>query len=449
MAINRFAVISLIAALAGVSANGQMLSDHQNFFGSTKDGFGIYGVNAFAGYSTSNTPVPSLGLKQSNVMYGASGSVGWQHRGENANASVLYTGTYGGVNADSDLNAYNQTLSLGSSWKITPKFSLSISGSGQDSTLSQYLFQPLGFSVLTSLPTSFNDLSATLGVGQFSSAQIQAVNTQAGTLYLVSPIRTGLLGDRVLSYSGNVGLNYTISRRLEAHASGFTAGGQTRYAADSNTPGQNYLIPNTLGGTAGLSFAIFRTPRTEAGVAVDEYYASNRYQESYSTTGLGYFRRKMGPSWLLSLSVGATRSNYIQQFAGTPATLQGVGSASLAYKLRTQTFIANYSISASDVYGLATGTNIIGNASWNWQRPGSRFSLFAYFERQEIRNTGYLTISGWRAGPGFNMTLTRQTYIFAQYVYLDTQSRYLGSPTAYIAHTVRVSFGWSPHHSNR
>jgi len=436
-------VFGVAVSLAATRGHGQTLLDHVNFRGSERGGFGIYGASIFFGYSRSSAPIPSLGLDRSNVTYGANGSVGWQARGEDTNASILYTGTYGGANTDTALGSYGQTLSLAVSSKLAPKWTGSISASGQDNSLAQYLFQPLGLSVLSSLPTSFNDLSAALGVGQFSSAHIAAITTQQGTAYLISPIRTALLGDRVRSYSGEASLGYAYSRRLSFFVSGFVAGGQNQ-GSDAGTLTQNYAMPNTHGGSAGLTWSYPLSARTDVGFGLTERVAENRYQGSYTTAANAFFGRKMGTHWVLRANGGATRTQYTEQLYGGARALQGVGGASLGFKFRAQTLSANYDLSASDSYGFATGTNTSTNVAWNWHRPGSKVSMFSSFGRQKTSNTGYLSITGWQVAAGTSVSLSRETYLTAQYVYLDSASQFLSVSNGLTAHSVRVSLGWSP-----
>jgi len=438
----------LVLTLIATTGHAQTLLDHVNFRGSERSGFGIYGTSIFSGYSRSSAPVSSLGLDRSNVTYGANGSVGWQTRGEDTNASVLYTGTYGGANGDTALGSYGQALSMSLSSKLAPKWNVSFSAAGQDNSLAQYLFQPLGLSVLSFLPTSFNDLSAALGVGQFSSAQIAAISTQQGTAYLISPIRTALLGDRVRSYSGQASLNYAHSQRLGFFVSGFTAGGQN-HGSDPGTPTQNYAVPFSVGGNAGFTWSYPWSARTDVGFGLTEYAAQNRYQTSYSTTANAFFGRKMGTHWVLRANGGATRTHYTEQLYGRARGLQGVAGASLGFKFRAQTLSANYDLSASDSYGFATGTNTSASAAWNWHRPGSKMSLFLGFGRQKSSNTGYVGISGWQATAGTSVSLSRETSLNVQYVYLDSASGFLGVTNSLTAHSVRLSLGWSPRSAPR
>jgi len=423
-------VLGYIAIATGMLVpvcHGQGLFDEVNSRNTERGGFGLYGVSVFSSYSPSSAGlgIPSLGTG-SNVAYGASGSAGWQRHGENTNASIVYTGTYGGLVQDSGLNSYSQALSLSLSRKLAPKWSLTISAAGQDSTFAQYLFQPLGLSVISQLPTNFDDFAAAFGVGQFSSSQIASL-TQQGAPFLLSPIRTALLGDRVVTYSGQASVNYAYSPRLHFYFAGLSAGGQNRYGQNASTP-QNYVMPRTLGGNAGVGVSYSLSPRTEMSFDVEENALWNRYQNSYGTTATASLGRKMGEHWFLRMYGGATRTQFTKQTYGSARTLQGVGGASLGFKVYAQTFVGSYDLTASDSFGFAVGTNSTATGTWSWHRPGSRTNLFSSFSRQQVRNTGFVSITAWQGTAGVSLIMTGQTSLTAQYVYLDSAASYLGAP---------------------
>ena len=52
--------------------------------------------------------------------YGATASLGWQWNRAKTNISVLYSGTYDGMVRYSNLDAYNQSLSISAVRTLTP-----------------------------------------------------------------------------------------------------------------------------------------------------------------------------------------------------------------------------------------------------------------------------------------------------------------------------------------
>src|ERR1039457_1150172 len=248
--------------MAGIG-DAQSLLDQVNFKGAAVEGFRLYGVSAYTGYSTSalplglgQTPTPGAQELGGSANYGASASFGWQHHRQRTSFSMMYALTYAGMTRYSDLNALTHSLSMTASRQLTRKWSFTLTGAAQDSTLAEFMYQPSALSVLTQLPATFDDLAAAFSIGQFSNAQMASTLTGAGMLE--SPARGLLLGNRVLSYSANVGLNYAYSSRLSFHFASFSAGGQNLRGGQSGIPQENYVLPRSIGMNAGmgLSYAL-------------------------------------------------------------------------------------------------------------------------------------------------------------------------------------------------
>ncbi len=237
-----FAHIAIAACMTTRIIPAQSLLDQVSFRSASPGGVRLYGVSAFSGYSTSVLPLgfgqftpPGLQELGGSANYGASASFGWQPRSRSMNFSVLYSLTYGGTVRYSDLNALSHSLSITASRQLGPKWSFTVAGAAQDSTMAQYLFQPTALSVLSQLPATFDDLAAAFNLGQFSNSQVASMLT--GASVLESPVRGLLLGDRVLSYSANIGLNYAHSSRLSFHFASFSAGGQSRRGGTKRSTG--------------------------------------------------------------------------------------------------------------------------------------------------------------------------------------------------------------------
>src|ERR1039458_9511057 len=146
--------IAILTGLMAVAGDAQSLMDQVNFKSVAVGGFHLYGVSAFTGYSTSVFP---LGLGQTaptgtqdlgpSINYGVSASFGWQLHREKTNLSMIYSGTYTGVARYSDLNAFSHSLSVTASRQITTKWTFTLAGAAQDSTLAEYMYQPSALSV--------------------------------------------------------------------------------------------------------------------------------------------------------------------------------------------------------------------------------------------------------------------------------------------------------------
>ena len=445
-------LLAHIAIATGMTAGivpAQSLMDQVDFRSASVGGFRLNGVSIYSGYSTSALP---LGLAQTapagtqelggSTIYGASASFGWQHHRQATNFSVMYSLSYAGMTHYSDLNALSQSLSMTASRQLTPKWTFTLTGSAQDSTLAEFMQQPSALSVLTQLPATFDDLAAAFSIGQFSNAQMASMLT--GASVLESPVRSLLLGNRVLSYSANVGLNYAPSSRLRFHFASFSAGGQNRIGGQSGVQQVNSVLPRSIGMNAGMGLSYALSPRTQVGLEVAENRVINRYQSAYSTNGTVSVGRRMGMRWFLGIHGGGSVIQITEHSYGTPASRQVIGGGSIGFRTYAQTFAASYDRTSSDTYGFALGTNITATGSWNWRRPGSRWTIFASGGQQQMRGTGYANISGWQASGGVSGRLNAHSSLSAQYVYFNSQGDYVGNLSSMIAHSVRLTLSWNP-----
>ena len=427
----------------------QSLMDQVNFKSASVGGFRLNGVSIYSGYSTSALP---LGLAQTapagtqelggSTIYGASASFGWQPHGRGTNFSVLYSISYGGTVRYPDLNGLSHSLSMSASRQLTRKWSFSLTGAAQDSTMAEFMYQPSALSVLSQLPASFDDLAAAFSIGQFSNTQMASMLT--GASMLESPTRGLLLGNRVLSYSASAGLNYAHSSRLSFHFASFSAGGQNLRGGQSGIPQENYVLPRSMGMNAGMGLSYALSPRTQVGLNVEENRVINRYQNAYTTNGTVSVGRKMGMRWFLSVNGGGSVTQMTENSYGTPVPRQIIGGGSIGFRTYAQTFVASYDRTSSDSYGFAVGTNTTATGSWNWRRPGSRWTIFASGGQQQMRGTGFASMSGWEASGGISGRLNAHSTLSAQYVYFNSQGNYVGNLNRMIAHSVRLSLGWNP-----
>jgi hypothetical protein len=445
-------LLSRIAIATGVTAGivpAQSLADQVNFRSVSVGGFRLNGVSAFTGYSSSAYPLGSgqlapTGLQElgGSMNYGASASFGWQHHRNATDFSMLYSLTYCGVTRYSELNTPSQALSLTVSRRLAPKWTFTLSGGAQDSTEAEFLQQPIGLSVLSQLPATIDDLAAAFSIGQFSNSQIASMFTGAGAME--APARSLLLGNRVLSYSANGSLNYAHSSRLSFHFATVSGGGQSRRGGQNGNPQEEYVVPRSLGLSAGMAMNYSFSPRTQLGLDVEESRTINRYQKVNSTSSTVSLGRKMGIRWFLSVNGGGSFTQSSQYSYVAPPSRQVIGGGSLGFRTYTQTITANYTRGSSDAYGFAAGTVTNATVSWNWRRPGSRWSIFASSGQNQFRNTGFVSTSGWQTAGGISAQLIDRTSLSAQYVYFNTRGNYAGQLTNIAVHSVRLSLGWTP-----
>jgi hypothetical protein len=341
----------------------------------------------------------------------------------------------------SDTNAFNQNLSFSASRKLSPKWTVTLSGTGSDTTVAQFLYQPSTIGLVSQVPATVDDLAAAFSVGQFSTSQV--ASTLVGAPALDSPARTLLLGDRILSYAGQVSLTYSHSSRLTFHLSSVSAGGQHRLNGGTGTE-SNYVMPRSIGVDAGMGMSYMLSPRTQVGLDVSGNRVSNPYQGAYVTNARASIGRKMGTHWFLAAHAGGSYTQVTSQAYGAPRTKNVIGGGSLGFRTYQHTLLGSYERTSMDNYGLAIGTNTSLTAAWNWHRPGSRWNVFTSYGQQQVRNTGYTSLSGWQASGGIAQALNSHMQMTTQYVYLRNSGEYLGNVTNLALHSVRVSLNWTP-----
>lgn len=441
--------VVIAAGALAATCPGQDLSDAVNFRSATVGGIHLYGLSVYAGYSTSAYPLNGAAQIPQGVAqlggdwtYGTSATVGWQRHRDRSNLSVMYTGSYGGMARYSNLNAFSHSASISMGRTLSGKWTVSLTGSAQDSTMAQYLFQPMTLSVVSQLPASFDDLAAVFSIGQFSNAQIASMLT--GAPVMQTPARSLLLGNRIMSYSGQAALNYAHSSRLSFHFASFSAGGQNRSDGQKGVQPQNYVMPRSMGLNGGMGLSYSLSPRTQVGLDVEEERIQNRFQAAYNTTASAFLGRKMGIHWFLRAYGGGSLTQVVQQLYGSPKTRQLVGGGALGFQTYAHTFLASYDRAASDTYGFAVGSNTTMMGSWNYHRRDATWNVFASFGQQQMRNNGFASISGWESSAGWSKRLSEHTSLSAQYVYLSSNGNYQGVTNNLSVQTVRLSLGWIP-----
>lgn len=151
--------IAIAAGMLGGTCQAQVFDASEA--SAALEGFRLYGVSVFSGYSSSAfpdanlNPVPGAGKLNSTVNYGASASAGWQRNRGKTSVSLRYGITYGGSSNYRNLNALNHALSFNVSRPLTSKLSLSFSASGNNSTVAQLIYQPSTLGIISQTPTSF------------------------------------------------------------------------------------------------------------------------------------------------------------------------------------------------------------------------------------------------------------------------------------------------------
>ncbi len=354
---------------------------------------------------------------------------------------MLYSGSYGGFVRNTGLGGLSQSLTLHLGRQFTSKWLLNLSGSAQDSTQVEYLNQPSSLSVVSQLPLTFDDLAASFSISHFTNTQ--TATALFSSPQFESPARNLLVGTRLVTYSGQIGLTYAHSSRLSFQFTGFTAAGQFR-TDSSMSPAQFGPLARSMGINAGVGMSYSLSPRTTFSLNAGETYIQNRYEAGYVSSATATLGRKMGQHWFLSGFAGATFSQMARQVYTPAPSKQWTGGGSLGYQGLQHTLIASYNRTAADAYGFSTGKNSTASGSWVWRRPASRWSVFANAGEQQINGNGYADLQGWTVSGGVSNRLTPQTVFTTEYSYSNDSGVLEGKFQDLTIHMIRLSLSWSP-----
>jgi len=407
-----------------------------------KSGLSFNGVSVFSGFSDSSSSLSgvSLGLNSSlagagpQISYGITTGLSWLRTRPKTNISLRYSASYTGVGQYSRFDALNGTMGISTS-HTWGKWSGSIFASLADITAAEYPFQTSTLGGIAQTPASFNDLAATLSVGQSTNPQTAAALTNSTPN--LTP-NSYLFGGRVLTYSVTPSLTYARSSRWQFHFASGSAVGQTR------SSGRNFTMPRGVNINAGVETSYLLSPRTQLGFGVEEQSVLNNYQKTYGTIASVSLGRKMGQHWLLRGHGGTVFGVFTNQTYGISRRPPVIGGGSIAFQLQNQTFLGSYNRSAFDSYGYGAGTSTDMSAAWNWHRPRAWWRMTAQIGQHQTRDTGFASLSGWQASAGLSGRLKDHISLTASYVYFSTTGTYAGVFNTFSFNGLRVSLGWAP-----
>jgi hypothetical protein len=423
----------------------------QNATPAAPSGLQIRSISAYANYESSFLPnggtgfQPGLIALPADVGFGGSIAIEWSKFTERSSFSLDYTPSYTGYIRNSNLNALNHALSLTTSRKLAPRWTLGFSVGGNLSSMEQSIFAPSTLSNVASTPATFEDLAAGLLSSKFTN------NPQLGTILgssplVQSPVANLIYGQRMFTGSTQVSLSYSYSPRFTLTFSGGAARTQYMSGSQASTPTNGYLLANTTSGNADLGFSYSLSPFTQIGGTVTVSRTTSSIFDAYTTTSLATLGRTFGTRWVLQLHGGIAVTNPVRQiYSATPTEVGPATGGSLAYKTLSHTFLIVLDRTVSDSYGLGAATSSTATASWHYRHPGSSWWLDSSFGWQQLSGGVLMNTAGWNTAVGLSRAISANVVLIAQYVHLD----YSGGLLAAIYHTsqdaVRVSMELTPH----
>ena len=342
------------------------------------NGFGLFSVSAFGGYSTypvfnpSTTRFGSVG----SVLTGGMASLGYGRvLGERSRFAILYAP--GVIVRPSDLGRTraNHLLSINLNQGLTARLSMGISVFATYAELDQFAFSPARFSLVTGAPGSFEDLANAIAGGQYSNSQIASLLT--GTPVLESAARASIYGNQALTANAQFRLSYQAAPRFTI---GFYGGGN-RYQSvgiKGDDLDRRAVIPITNGLTSGVNISYGFSPRTSVGANVGVTKSDSRVVEATYLTYTGNLSHRFGQKVALSVQGGSGSSFQADQRFNSGQTRRGqryLAGTTLGVQATTsQTFMFQANRTFVDNFGLGLRRTVSAMASWSYAPTGSQWS---------------------------------------------------------------------------
>jgi hypothetical protein len=384
------------------------------FYGITA-GFGYSSLGALAGVGQNVSGLGGEGYALGSI------SVGYSHYRPRSTFNVIYSPSYVDNFGFAQFSAFNQSLGISLGRQLNTKWSWSLSGSGEYSTIDQFLFnQQAG-----SIPTAGS--SGTLGPET------------------TPPLTALLYGSRVLMLSGNTGAAYQRSPRLRF----YFGSNVTRAQGINNTPNSGIagVYPATTSEAGISTIAYSLTPRSDIGLDSTFTNVNTAFGNYLITTILGTYGHKLDRHW--SYLVGLGVSSFVLRTSTTNGASSGnaitlATTDSIRYDTRTQRLALTYTRAAGDSYGLASTSSDLWTFSWtlNQLRGGWGLNAIAAFQRYATGPSG--TVDFWQLSSAVTHTIGRNATMSLSYAYMK---EVLG-PTYAIPNqsvqSVQLTISWNP-----
>jgi hypothetical protein len=446
----------LVGASSAQTTTPSFLQSTASPLGRGQKGWSIYNITGSFGYSTLALPVDQLAFSlqrlESDYDGTASASFGYNYKGEKGAVSLLYSPSFVGRVRYSDLNAFNQSLNLTASRQIAPRWDLSVSVAGSDTTLDQALFTPAILSGSTAPVATLDDLIRASSGGLYTSDQLASFLT--GTPYVVTPSQSLVFGTKYFTTGLNTSLKHRYSPRLSFEVSLGASRTQTRNNSQQDLQGQlNFLIPRMTSEQAGVSMDYSLSPRTQIGVrGTASQIDSTLGRYIVGNTRL-FVSRKLTPHWFVSGSAGPAfleilRLGLLAGFQSQPSGLGYAAEGNVGYTVGDHSFMASYARSVGDTFGFQSASNDSAGGSWQWAPAGRLWVLYASGGLQRMKGGVYGDVQFAQANVGLARYLNRQFSVNFTYGYVDRRTG--GAAAAGILQqnlngfSTRVTLVWSP-----
>lgn len=371
-------------------------------------------------------------------------SIGWSRSRGRSSFSVMYSPMYSSRFRYSDLSALNQTLAIGFSRNLSPKWSFHFALGAVDSNFSQFLFTPTQLGSLSQLPATFDDLRSAAVGGKLTNDQLASFLTGAPSI--LSTSSTLLYGTRMFSSTLQTGLSYSPTPRWSLNMN-FGGGHAQGLGVTGRTENIGRLVGNSSAGSLNVEAGYSLSPKTQIGTSVGLGRTFSRIQSAYNDNVSVFISRTIGRHMFVRADGGGGMLMPIGQQAGK--RLNYIGGATVGYKTFAHTLLFSYERAITDPYGSGLGnTFITKNGTWSWNRPGRSWWVQSSIEQSQLNalvQGGH--VGSWMAMAGFGRRLTSQLAFSTQYGVGRLGSKSLvvhGVPYQLSQSGFRLSLIWTP-----
>jgi len=438
--------LSMVLAPAALSQGmgGMGLPSMQG--GSGENGFGFYGVAAFAEYTSSTVPfnamVPVAGLDLGpNYLAGGSASMGWMDMGDRTNAHITYNISYDASLRHSSWNTLNHFLSFGLTHGVSPRLTTYFSGTAATLRWDQFLFEPTLLSEVASAPSTFDELVSSILSGKYTNSQLASILTGAPTLE--SPAATLLYGTRFFTSSLRTGFGYELTSRLHFHAD---AGGSRTQHLNTDTPQLNgvYLVPTTTSANASMGVNYSVTPFTTIGLGASGSRTFSRFEDAYTVNGVVTASHVFGRHWIVTGRGGTGTYVPVRQIFTYKPGLHYVAGGGITYKSEIQSIMLDYEHTIADTSGIGAESSDSASGNWLLHLPGQKWGVFARGSYTMLTGSTLSNIHGWLGGGGIYRMINRHTNATLAYMYGRNSGTVEGFSESGPLQAVNLVISWTP-----
>lgn len=423
--------LAATSILFGTAAWSQEVDVQQGAGGpGVRNGLHLYevsvstGASFFDGVSVNGSTAGSC-----NCYTLGSATGGYSHTGGVNDFNVAYTPSFWDRFGGSSFRSFDQSLRFSYESRFRPRWTFSLTGSGNDSSVEQLLFLP------TLSPSS-------TAVGASAADELGSFVTS--TLTPATPAPTLLYGGRILTFGGQASIAYRPTSRLRFSVGGGEYEAQTRNEGAASGTTIADIVPRTRYDNLEFDLGYSLTPLSEVGTELSTMTYHTVFGDYRTVLAQGSYARKLSPHWMTMLQGG------VGTYTPLESTLKGagssfVGAANLGYNGPRNTFMFGYQKSIGDLYGLAASSTEGFQTTWKWRMPGRNWSSYVTLGRQRL--TGGALISAatnWEATVGVTRPVSQRVWMSLSYGYVMDALAPVTVYNSLSANVVRLTLLWTP-----